>query len=61
MQEFLDFVLHNCILIFDVEQVTLKLQVIIGDLKPGLWPDPDLVQSTCSIIRKLQHTLNPKP
>ena len=27
MQKFPNFVLHNCILIFDAEQVYLKLQV----------------------------------
>ena len=28
MKDFRNFVLHNCILIFDAEQVYLKLQVI---------------------------------
>ena len=28
MKDFQNFVLHNCILVFDAEQVYLKLQVI---------------------------------
>ena len=33
MKDFWNFVLHNCILVFDTEQVSSKLQVQVTNLK----------------------------
>ena len=41
MKDFLDFVLHNCILVFDTEQVYLKRQVInLENIEDTVNPKP---------------------
>ena len=58
MQDFPNFVLHNCILIYDAEQVDLKLQLEAIDFKNKevtANPKPKTLEKNCFL-----KTLNPK-
>ena len=55
MKDFRNFVLHNCILVFDAEQVYLKLQVInLKNKEVIVNPQPQTLEKKCFFE-------NPKP
>ena len=60
MKDFRNFVPHNCILVFDAEQVYLKLQVInLKNKEVTVNPKPQILKKKL-VFRKL-YSLNPKP
>ena len=57
MKDFRNFVLHNCILVFDAEQVYLKLQVInLKNKEVTVNPKPQTLEKN-----GFSKTLYPKP
>ena len=63
MRDFWNFVLHNCILVFDAEQVYLKLQII--NLKNKELevanPKPQTLEKNLELVFQVSKNLNPKP
>ena len=57
MKDFWNFVLHNCILVFDAEQVYLNLQVNnLKNKEVTVKPKPQTLRKIC-----FSKALNPKP
>ena len=62
MQDFRNFVLQNCILIFDAEQVYLKLQVTnVKNKEVTANPKPQALKKNWSFENPKPYTLDPRP
>ena len=62
MNDFRKFVLDNCILDFDAEQVYLKPQVInLKNKEVTVNPKPQTLEKSWFFENPIPYTLNPKP
>ena len=58
MKDFRNFVLHNCILVYDAEQVYLKLQVInLKNKEVTVNPKPQTLEKNCFFDNSIPYTL----
>ena len=58
----LNFVLHNCILVFDAEQVHLKLRVTnLTNKEVTVNPKPQTLEKYWFFENPIPYTLNPEP
>ena len=63
MKDFRNFVLDNCILIFDAGQVFLKLQANLKNKEAAVKPKPQTLEKNLNwcFENPIPYTLNPKP
>ena len=62
MKDFRNFVRHNWILVFDAEQVYLKLQIInLKNKEVAVNPKPQTLEKKRFFENPIPYTLNPKP
>ena len=62
MKHFRNLVLHNCILVFDAEQVYLKLQVTnVKNKEVTVNPEPQTLEKKWFFENSIPYTLYPKP
>ena len=62
MKDFWNFVPHNCILVFDAEQVYLKLQVTnLKNKEVTVNPKPQTLEQNRFCQNPKHYTLHPKP